>query len=369
MRVNRRVYVNLVVFVLGSFLLIFLGARNLVLQQGSAETIQARFSDASGLLPRNDVTMRGVVVGSVKEVDLAADGNVNVVMNLEPDVVVPEGTVAEIVRRSPIGELTLELQPGDGGPMQEGATIAVEDTIPPPDVSKTIEVLADVLHEVPSDDLDTVVTELADAVRGRGEDISTFNRAVAELPEEILRVQHDLEELITDGPEVTSVLADNADTLGDDLTQTKLLAQLLADRKHDLVALYRHGGDFTTVASNLIRDEKANLSCLVSDFGRINSVLATQENLTNLANTLDKNHFFFDAIEQMVQFGLDKGTWFRVQLIPPAQPHGEIYTPHRPPPDVYPGDACRSRFGRGVDAVDQPEAPTLARDSRLRPGN
>ena len=368
MRVNKRVYVNLAVFAAASFLLIYLGASNLILQQATAGTIQARFTDASGLLPRNDVTMRGVVVGSVKEVDLAEDGNVNVVMNLEPDAIVPEGTVAEIVRRSPIGELTLELQPGEGEPMQEGDTIAVEDTIPPPDVSKTIEVLADVLHEVPSEDLNTVVTELADAVRGRGDDISTFNRAVAELPEGILEVQLALEQLIIDGPEVTGVLADNADTLGDDLTQTKLLAQLLADRKHDLVDLYRHGGDFTTVAGDLIGDEKANLSCLVADFGRINSVLATQENLTNLANTLDKNQFFFDAVEQSVRVGLDKGTWFRVQLIPPSQPHGQIYAPHRPPPDAYPGNACRSRFGLGVDAVDQPDAPTLARDSKLRPG-
>jgi phospholipid/cholesterol/gamma-HCH transport system substrate-binding protein len=369
MRANRRVYVNLIVFGTAAFLLILLGARNLVVQQATSGTIQARFSDASGLLPRNDVTMRGVVVGSVKEVDLAEDGNVNVVMTLEPGVVVPEGTVAEIVRRSPIGELTLELLPGDGDPMPEGATIAVDDTIPPPDVSKTIEVIADVLHEVPSEDLSTVVAELADAVRGRGDDLSTFNQAVAELPEEILEVQVELEALITDGPKVTGVLADNADTLGDDLTQTKLLAQLLADRKHDLVDLYRYGGDFTTVAGSLIGDEKANLSCLVADFGRINSVMSTQENLTNLANTLDKNHFFFGAVEQMVQVGLDNGTWFRVQLIPPAQPHGETYAPHRPPPDVFPGNACRSRFGRGVDAVDQSHAPTLARDSSLRPGN
>lgn len=369
MQVNKRVYVNLLVFAVASFLLIYLGANNLILQQAAAGTIQARFSDASGLLPRNDVTMRGVVVGSVKEVDLAEDGNVNVVMNLEPDVVVPDGTVAEIVRRSPIGELTLELQPGEGDPMQEGETIAVEDTIPPPDVSKTIEVLADVLHEVPSEDLSTVVSELAHAVRGRGDDISTFNRAAAELPEEILEVQLALEQLITDGPEVTGVLADNADTLGDDLTQTKLLAQLLADRKHDIADLYRYGGDFTTVASDLIGDEKANLSCLVADFGRINSVLATQENLTNLANTLDKNHFFFDAVEQMVQVGLDKGSWFRVQLVPPAQPHGQSYAPHRPPPDAFPGNACKSPFGPGVEAVDQPDSPRLARDSRLRPGS
>ncbi|MGH2828008.1 MAG: MlaD family protein [Actinomycetota bacterium] len=369
MRVSKRVYMNLIVFLVGSTLLVFLGAKNLVLQQATEGTLQARFTDASGLLPRNDVTMRGVVVGSVRQVDLADDGNVNVVMNLEPGVVVPDGTVAEIVRRSPIGELTLELQPGEGEPLNDGATIAVDDTIPPPDVSETIEILADVLHEVPSDDLNTVVAELADAVRGRGGDLSKFDKDVTELPEEILGVRAELEALINDGPKVTSVLANNADTLGDDITQTQLLADILRDRKTDIVDLYRFGGDFTTIAGDLIGDEKANLSCLVADFGHINSVLGRQENLVNLANTLDKNHFFFGAIDQIVQFGLDEGTWFRVQLVPPAQPHAKSYAPHRGPPDALPGNACRSQFGDGVDAVEQPEEPDLARESTLRPGS
>lgn len=368
MQVSKRVYLNIIAFLIASFLLVFLGAKNLVLTQPSASSLSARFSDASGLLPRNDVTMRGIVVGSVKEVVLADDGNVKVLMGLDPDVEVPEGTTAEIVRRSPIGELTLELTPGEGEPLPNQAVISLEDTRPPPDVSVTIETLADVLHEVPSEQLDTVVTELADAVRGRGKDLARLSEAGAALPERILEVRDTLEALINDGPKVTGVFADNADVLADDITQTRILAEILRDNRFELVDLSRNGAVFLEVAGGLIADEKANLSCLVSDFADVNETLAKPVNLGHLAGTLDKNHFFFGAVNTLVQVGADKATWFRVQLVPPAQPHGRSYQPHREPPDVFSADACRSPFGNGVGPASQPDRVKLAPDSKLHSG-
>lgn len=368
MQISKRVYVNIIAFLIASFLLVFLGAKNLVLQQESGSTLFARFSDASGLLPRNDVTMRGIVVGSVQEVTLADDGNVKVRMSMEPGVEVPEETTAEIVRRSPIGELTLELTPGPGAPLGDGAVIALEDTRPPPDVSVTIETLADVLHEVPSDELDTLVTELAAAVRGRGEDLARLSEAGADLPERLLEVRDTLEALIEDGPKVTGVLADNSAVLADDITQTRILAEILSDKRFELVDLSRNGAAFLEVAGGLIADEKANLSCLVSDFADVNETIAEPVNLGYLAATLDKNHFFFGGVETLVQVGLDNATWFRVQLVPPSQPMGRSYQPHRDPPDVFPADACRSRFGRGVGPADQPERVELAPESEVHPG-
>lgn len=368
MKSKKILYVNLAVFLALSFGLIFLGAKNLVFQHEAGRTLSARFVDASGLLPRNDVTMRGVVAGSVSEVDLASDGTVQVDMLLEPGILVPRGTTAEIVRRSPIGELTLELHPGNGDPMADGAVIGVDDTLPPPDVSKTIEVFADILHEVPSQDLHTVVTEVADAVRGRGRDLAKLTEVSADLPERILEVKSELRALITTGPEVTGVFARNADVFADDITQTALLADLLRDRRYDLVQLYKNGGDFLTVADDLLASQKANLSCLITDFGKFNATLARPRNLSNLKATIDKNHYFFGAVEDLVKRGLDDALWFRVQLLPHTEPPARIYHPHRPPPDVYPGNACRSRFGPGVGPVRQENPVKLAPGSKVHLG-
>lgn len=368
MKHSKRVYVNLVVFLLLSFGLIFFGAKNLVFQHEAGRVLSARFTDASGLLPRNDVTMRGVVAGSVQKVDLARDGTVQVDMLLEPGVLVPRGTTAEIVRRSPIGELTLELHPGNGGPMADGATIDVADTVPPPDVSRTIEVFADVLHDVPSEDLNTLVTEVADAVRGRGQDLARFSEVSADLPERILEVKTELDALIRTGPRVTGVFAENADVFADDIAQTAMLADLLRDRRFDIVGLYKNGGDFLVVADDLLASEKANLSCLIVDIGRINQTIARPRNLSNLETVLDTNHYFFGAVDQLVKVGLDGLTWFRVQLLPHTEPQARSYQPHRPAPDVYPGDACRSRFGPGVGPVTQQNPVRLAPGSKIHPG-
>lgn len=340
-----RTLINVTSFMVLSAALVYYGADNLIFQQKEGPALAAEFTDASGLRPRNDVTLRGVVVGTVSDVALTETG-VKVDMTLNPGTEVPEGSKAMIVRRSPIGELTIELDPGQGPPMEDGAVIPVSDTVPPPDVSTTIEAMADVLHAVPSEDLTTVINELALAVDGRAADLARFSKASAQLPERLLEIRMELESLIENGPKVTSVFADNADVLADDITQTAGLAEILKERRFDLVELYESGGRFSSVAGDFISDEKANLSCLIRDAGTLN--IALIKRLDDLAATLDDNHFFFGAVEQAVQKDNVGGTWFRVQLLPHQEPAARSYVPQRGVPDVYPGRGCLSRYGPGV---------------------
>ena len=360
-----RTLLNVITFVVASAALVIFGAQNLLVQTTAGPKIKAEFTDAAGISARNDVTMRGIVIGSVVDVDLT-DTGVEVDMQLERGAEVPEGSKAAIVRRSPIGELTIELEPGDGPPLASGATIASDDTIPPPDVSLTIEALADVLHAVPSDDLSTVIEELAIAVDGRARDLQRFTDASAALPQRLLEVEAELESLITTGPDLTGVLADNADVLADDLRQTAVLADILRDRRFDLLDLYKNGARFSTVANDLLSTEKANIACFLKDAGDFNTVMASKKAREDLIDTLNKNHFFFDAADQAVQKDQRGWTWFRVQLLPHTEPAARSYTPKKTSPDVYPGRACRSIYGPGVGAASQ-AGFTLAPGSKLKP--
>jgi phospholipid/cholesterol/gamma-HCH transport system substrate-binding protein len=342
--------INVISFLVLSTALVYFGFTKLVVTQAKGSHINAEFADASGLRPRNDVTMRGVVVGTIADLALTENG-VNVDMELSPGVEVPEGTHALIVRRSPIGELTIELEPGQGEPLTGGSTIAVADTMPPPDVAETIRIFSDFLASVPSEDLTTVVSELALAVDGRAKDLAAFTDASLELPERLLEIEPELESLIENGPELTGVLADNADTLADDLSQTAVLADILRDRRYDLVQLYGSGAEFSRVAGDLLEDEKANISCLISDIGAVNAALAERKDL--LAATLEKNHFFFDAAEQAVQKDGRGWTWFRVQLLPHTEPGAREYASPVGVPDVLPGQRCKSRYGTGVGPVEK----------------
>lgn len=345
----HRTLINVITFLLASVALVWFGMSNLVLTQAPGPIIKAEFTDASGLRARNDITMRGVVIGTIKDVNLSDEGVV-VDMELNPGTQVPRGTKAMIVRRSPIGELTIELEPGTGAALETGDMIAASDTTPPPDVSETIEVFADFLGSIPSDDIGTVVAELADAVRGRADDLAAFTRASVDLPERLLEIETELESLITNGPDLSGVFADNADTFADDLTQTAALADILRDRRYDLVELYRNGADFAVVAGELLREQKSNLSCFIRDAGDFNAKISAHKDW--LAKTLDLNHLFFNAVEQSVQKDSRGWTWFRVQLLPHQEPAARQYPTQRQVPDVFPGKGCSSRYGTGVGPVE-----------------
>lgn len=365
--ITKRIVVNLIVFLVATTTLTLFGVYHLLLQGTGGDQITADFTDTGGLAPRNDVTLRGVTVGSVDRVELTPQG-ARAYLKLDRGIQVPAGTKATIVRRSPLGDLVVELSPGSGEPIGPGGHIEVSDTSPAPDAGKTVEVLARVLHSVPAEDLSTVVSELAAAVEGRGRDLADLSEATADLPERILEVEAELDALIRTGPQVTGVLAENADVLADDITVTAELADILRDRRFDIARLYRNGSRFTTVANRVVARDKANISCLIADFADINSVIARPNHRSNLAAALDLNHFFFDGVEAAVREGLDGRMWFRVQVLPHTEPQARSYIPQRGEPDVFAANSCRSRYGRGVGPGSQPHKLNMSRESEFHPG-
>ncbi len=361
---GRRTTINLIVFFAAAFLLIFLTATLYVIPKGGGRTVHLIFTDAAGIQPRNDVTILGVPAGAIREAVLLPHGNVRVTADLEPGFVLTEGTRGEINRRSPIGDLTLHLIPGTGPPLPDGATIGPRYTTPPPDAERTIETLADVLHAVPSDDLRKLVTELAVGLRGRGRDLASLSVTTADFPERLLQIKTELRSLIVNGPKVTGVLADNADAFADDLAQTAQLADILRDRRFDLVDLSRQGERFLRVADRLLVAEKSNLACFIADMGNLNVMLANAQ--PTLAASIEWNRFFFEAVVQAVRFAPnDLHEWFRVFLTSPAEHEANAERYRRPAPDVYAGHACRSIYGPGVGPGGQPGPVWLARGSDL----
>ena len=131
--ITKRTLTNVVVFLALSTLLVFLGLTKFVFSGANGQHINAVFSDAQGLLQRDDVTMRGVPSGSVGDVTLNKDGTSTVQINLDPGVAVPQGSIATISRRSPIGDLVIDITPGHGTAMSDNATIPLQDTVQPPD--------------------------------------------------------------------------------------------------------------------------------------------------------------------------------------------------------------------------------------------
>ena len=97
--ITRRIILNLIVFLGLSFLLVSTAGTQLVFQKGGGRTLALDFTDAAGLAPRNDVTMRGVPVGAVHSVTLTPQGVARVVVTLQPGITVPAGASHLVIGR------------------------------------------------------------------------------------------------------------------------------------------------------------------------------------------------------------------------------------------------------------------------------
>ena len=368
--ITKRAFVNVIVFFLLAALLVYIGATKFVLNAGGERNIRVQVADAQGLSPRSDVTVRGVPSGHVTTVTLNHDGTSTLGVALDSGVVVPKGSIAAISRRSPIGDLVIDITPGHGPPLPEGGEIPIGDTIQPPDPEKTIQVLDRVFGAIPSKYLHSLVAQLALALRNRGQDLATLSVAGADLPSKILEVRTQLESLIQEGPKVLDTLASNSGTLADDITKTAMLAEILKDRRFDLVSLSQHGAQFAEVAAELLSSEKPNLACLLGDFAHVNTMLATPQALKNLVDTLDLNHYFFGGVRLLVApSSHNPYQWFRVFFLPPQQPGATQYAKHRTAPDVFGADGCRSMYGKGVGPARQSPMPHLLSPSKIHLGH
>ncbi|ORB28865.1 MlaD family protein [Mycolicibacterium parafortuitum] len=98
----------------------------------SSYRLTVELPESAGLLPNQDVTLRGVQIGRVERLDITPSG-VNAIVNVKSTVQIPEASEVRVSGLSPAGEQYIDFVPGvDGGPfLADGAVIGQRDTTVP----------------------------------------------------------------------------------------------------------------------------------------------------------------------------------------------------------------------------------------------
>jgi len=94
--------------------------------RGDQRPLTAHFETVGQLQVGNDVTVRGVKVGTVESITLSGQGSVAVRMQLRPDVLLPEDPVVVLQAASLFGDWKAAIVPASTRPGLD------RDTIPPP---------------------------------------------------------------------------------------------------------------------------------------------------------------------------------------------------------------------------------------------
>ena len=202
--------------------------------------LTARFGGAGqNLGTAADVKIRGVNVGEVLSVELDEEGRALVTMRIQPDVEVPETSLAAVRPISVFGPKFIELVPGadEGeGPFFENGD-EIERTVAPIELNDVLEETSEVLEAIDPEDLTIMLRTFADGIDGLATEIS---------------------QSLTDGQTVLDALVASSEDRRAFLTNLALLSEELADQGETIVGIGEnthqfapdfnaHGDDFAAL--------------------------------------------------------------------------------------------------------------------------
>lgn len=116
-----------------------------------------------------DVKIRGVLVGTIRDVELADDGTARVELLLDDDLGLPASTRAEIRSKTIFGQKWVELIPpvgSAGAALAAGGEIPDSQTTEPLELERSLQLGHDLLSELPLEDMTSLFRTLAEGFEG-----------------------------------------------------------------------------------------------------------------------------------------------------------------------------------------------------------
>lgn len=151
---------------------------------GSTESYQAKFTDASGLVPGSDVRIAGVRVGEVSAVKVVDRSVAEVSFDVDQDRRLPTGARFAIKFQNLVGQRYLEIQRGNS-PMnsylQPGATVPVSQTQPPLNLTTVFNGFKPLFQALSPNDINKLSFEIIQVLQGEGGNINQLLASTASL--------------------------------------------------------------------------------------------------------------------------------------------------------------------------------------------
>ena len=342
--------------------------------------LYAELPQASGLRENKEVTYNGHPIGKVDAVTAMPNG-ARIHMAIDNGVKVPTDIDVVVLRRSPIGEQAIDLRPtrhisddvtlAAGEYYKAGATVKIRNLTLPPDVQELFETVVDVLKPVDPQTTGTLVSELADTVRGRKEDFRRILDDSADFSEAVADNGEDYDRLFRSSRVVNAELAEHRGDIAGLVTDLRLATSVLTDMRGEFERLLVEAPPVLTAIGEFVDEAQPNISCSIDYIGNLNAMTAQPKNLENAAEALRHNRLFFDGFEATTAHDFRNHNWFRVFMEPPHGPPPDSYLPDkRSIRPIRPGGACASPFGPGAPSATQAGFRQRVPNTRvIRPAN
>jgi phospholipid/cholesterol/gamma-HCH transport system substrate-binding protein len=356
--VSRRTLVNLGFFA-ALFAVMILWALNNVVHLRSYERpypVKGDFESAVGVRGDSEVAYLGVHYGSVRRVK-SIPGGVEITMDIDRHRLIPKGSTANIARKSAIGEPYVNfVPPANFDPktatassyLTKDTVIPMKDTTIPLEFSELLRSASRLVSGIDPAKAGSLIHELALALNGRAQSLRDLTTNGDELAATFAAKTDVLDRLARNNTILTHVLAEHRLSLGQSLTNLKLLADSLKNASGDTATVLDQGSQLFTIVANLVSDEKGNLDCILKDLVPVIDMTTTDAELQGLATLLEQGYTGFHDVFLTRDIESD-GVWVRVNLIVnPNDPAPAYAPPGKALPAVPAIPACTSTVPPGT---------------------
>jgi virulence factor Mce-like protein len=218
---------------------LFLGALQ-VNPLASSLSITIELPDSAGLLPNQDVTLRGVPIGRVERLDITPTG-VNAVVNVNSTVPIPQSSEVRVSGLSPAGEQYIDFAAeSDAGPyLGDGAVIAAGRATVPVSLAELLANADGALAQVDTSKIELIKRELslseagpqklADIIDGGTFLLSTLDSVLPETTS-VLRNSRVVLTMAADKSDGIAVASDNLGVTFDGITTMREGYRRLTDQ-------------------------------------------------------------------------------------------------------------------------------------------
>lgn len=257
-----------------------------------ASRYHVELANVSTLEPNSPVLVRDVVVGSVEAMTVR-DWHADVEISVKPGVTIPANAVATVGQTSLLGSMHLALNPPLGQPSQgrlaPGATLGLSGTSTYPSTEQTLSALSVVINGGGVAQLGDIVTELNGAFNGREVQIRDLLTRLNDFVG-ILAAQRDSINASVDSlNRLAGTFAGQRDVLTRALDRIPPALDVLVAERPKLTTALRKLGDFSTLATGLVNETRADL---VRDLRNLEPTLRS---LADVGPQLDTALSYFTA--------------------------------------------------------------------------
>ncbi len=265
---------------------------------------EAVLPEAAGLTAGDPVRVSGLHVGRVDSVELGDEsgGGVRVEFTIsETGIELGDETTAEVSVDTVLGDKALQLTSEGDGQLADGATIPIERTSAPYDVSDALTDLHDEAEAIDVDRVAGALDQVARTVQGATPELRQALRGVGRISATISRRDDALRELLANANVFTDILADRSGDMTALVRQGNLLFGELAARREDISSLLANLSAMAQQLSGFVEDNEAELGSALDGLNQVIDTL--RANKRNISASLSGMSVYLTGMGEVVSSG------------------------------------------------------------------